>query len=302
MKTSIKSKFNSYYELHCKHLTLKGLQPKTIEAYARAIRRIGNYFDGNLDNLTQNQLLEYFHQLKEKSSWSTVKLDLYGLKFFYLHVLRRNWVDIPVIKSPKVKRIPDIVTIEEAYQIFSATRNLSYRVFFFTLYSMGLRLGEGLRLQTSDIDAGRKRVHIRDSKGNKDRLVPLPINTLNILRRFWKVHKHPLFLFPNRKRGLKNAHLVDSHLDRSGVQTAMKKVVKELKFKKNISCHSLRHSFATHLLEAGVDILELQKIMGHVSLLTTSKYTHLTAHTTQRAEVYINEIMNKFDISWGKIL
>lgn len=302
MKTSTESKFNSYYELHCKHLTLKGLQPKTIEAYSRAIRRIGNYFDGNLDNLTQNQLLEYFHQLKEKSSWSTVKLDLYGLKFFYLHVLRRNWVDIPIIKSPKIKRIPDIVTIEEAYQIFSTTHKLSYRVLFFTLYSMGLRLGEGLRLQTGDIDAGRQRVHIRDAKGNKDRLVPLPTNTLNILRRFWKVHKHPLFLFPNRKRGLNNAHLVDSHLERNGVQTAMKKVVKELKFKKNISCHSLRHSFATHLLEAGVDILELQKIMGHVSLLTTAKYTHLTAHTTQRAEVHINEIMNKFDISWGNVL
>ncbi len=302
MKTSIDSKFNSYYELHCKHLTLKGLQPKTIEAYSRAIRRIGDYFDGNLDNLTQNQLLDYFHQLKETSSWSTVKLDLYGLKFFYLHVLQRNWADIPIIKSPKVKRIPDIVTIDEAYQIFAATRKLSYRVLFFTLYSMGLRLGEGLRLQTRDIDAGKQRVHIRDAKGNKDRLVPLPTNTLNVLRRFWKLHQHPLFLFPNRKRGLKNAHLVDSHLDRSGVQTSMKKVVKELKFKKKISCHSLRHSYATHLLEAGVDLLELQKILGHVSLLTTSKYTHLTSHTTQMAEVHINTLMNKFNINWGKVL
>ena len=302
MKTSIESKFKTYYELHCKHLKLKGLQPKTIEAYSRAIRRIGDYFNGNLDSLTQNQLLDYFHQLKEKSSWSTVKLDLYGLKFFYLHVLRRNWVDIPIIKSPKVKRIPDIVTIEEAYQIFSSTNKLSYRVFFFTLYSMGLRLGEGLRLQTGDIDAGRQRVHIRDSKGNKDRLVPLPTNTLNVLRRFWKIHKHPVFLFPNRKRSLKNTHLVDSHLDRSGVQTAMKKVVLELKFKKNISCHSLRHSYATHLLEAGVDMLELQKILGHASLLTTSKYTHLTSHTTQMAEGHINTLMNKFNVNWGKVL
>jgi integrase/recombinase XerD len=302
MKTSIDSKFNSYYELHCKHLKLKGLQPKTIEAYSRAIRRIGEYFDYNLDNLTQNQLLDYFHRLKEKSSWSTVKLDLYGLKFFYLHVLQRNWVDIPVIKSPKVKRIPDIVTIKEANQIFSSTRKLSYRVLFFTLYSMGLRLGEGLRLQTGDIDAGRKRVHIRDSKGNKDRLVPLPKNTLNVLRRFWKVHKHPILIFPNRKRGLKNAHLVDTHLDRSGVQTAMKKVVLELKFNKNISCHSLRHSYATHLLEAGVDLLELQKILGHSNLLTTSKYTHLTTHAVQQAEEHIDTLMDTFNINWGKVL
>lgn len=302
MKTSIDSKFNSYYELHCKHLKLKGLQPKTIEAYSRAIRRIGEYFDYNLDNLTQNQLLDYFHRLKEKSSWSTVKLDLYGLKFFYLHVLQRNWVDIPIIKSPRVKRIPDIVTQKEANQIFSSTRKLSYRVLFFTLYSMGLRLGEGLRLQTGDIDAGRKRVHIRDSKGNKDRLVPLPKNTLNVLRRFWKVHKHPTLIFPNRKRGLKNAHLVDTHLDRSGVQTAMKKVVLELKFKKNISCHSLRHSYATHLLEAGVDLLELQKILGHANLLTTSKYTHLTTHAMQQAEEHIDTLMDTFNINWGKVL
>ncbi len=242
MKTPIDSKFNFYYELHCKHLQLKGLQPKTIEAYSRAIRRIGGYFEGNLDNLTEIELLDYFHQLKEKASWSTVKLDLYGLKFFYQHVLKRNWGDIPIIKSPKVKRIPDIVTIDEANQLFVATRKLSYRVFFFTIYSMGLRLGEGLRLQTGDIDALRKRVHIRNAKGNKDRLVPLPSKTLLVLREFWNVHKHPTFLFPNRKRGLKNAHLVESHLDRSGVQSAMQAVIKSIGIKKNISCHSLRHS------------------------------------------------------------
>jgi site-specific recombinase XerD len=301
MKTSIDSKFNSYYELHCKHLKLKGLQPKTIEAYSRAIRRIGAYFNRDLVDLTQNQLLDYFHQLKETASWSTVKLDLYGLKFFYTYVLNKTWVDIPLIKPPKVRRIPDIVTIDEAYQLFSTTRKLSYRVLFFTLYSMGLRLGEGLGLQTGDIDAVRQRVHIRNAKGNKDRLVPLPTKTLQVLRRFWCVHKHPTFIFPNRKRGLKNARLVDSPLDRSGVQVAMKTVVKELKFNKKISCHSLRHSYATHLLEAGVDMLELQKILGHVSLLTTSKYTHLTSQTTQRADQHINKIMDRFNISWGKI-
>ena len=302
MKTSSKSNFRNYYEQHCKHLKLKGLRPKTIEAYSRAIRRIGGYFNYRTDDLTQDELLEYFYQLKETSSWSTVKLDLYGLKFFYTHVLEKNWTDIPIIKSPKIKRIPDILTIDEVYELCSNTCKLSYRVFFFTLYSMGLRLSEGLQLQVGDIDAKRGRVHIRDSKGNKDRLVPLPNNTLKVLRRFWSVHKHPAFLFPNRKRGLKNAHLVDSHLDRGGVQGAMKTVVKELKFKKKISCHSLRHSFATHLLEAGVDLLELQQILGHYSLLTTAKYTHLTSYTKQRVDEHINEIMDRFNISWGKVL
>jgi len=293
--------FKHYYDLHCKHLKLKGLQPKTIDAYSRAIRRIGEYFDGHLDDLTQNQLLDYFHQLLERLSWSAVKLDLYGLKFFYTHVLEKNWVDIPVIKPPKAIRIPDIITPEETYRLFASTRKLSYRVLFFILYSMGLRLGEGLRLQVGNIDAVHQRVHIRDAKGNKDRLVPLPANTLQTLRRFWQIHRHPTLLFPNRKRGLKNAHLASSHLNMCGVQVAMSTVVKELGIKKRISCHSLRHCYASHLLETGVDILELQKILGHVSVLTTVKYTHLTSITTQHAEQHINLLMDRFNIRWGNI-
>ena len=243
MTPSIESKFNHYYSQHCKHLKLKGLQPKTIEAYSRAIRRIGGYFDGHLDDLSQDQLLDYFHSLLERLSWSAVKLDLYGLKFFYTHVLAKPWVDIPMIKPPRTTRIPDIVTVEEARQLFLSTHKLSYRVFFFTLYSMGLRLGEGLRLQVGDIDAERQRVHIRNAKGNKDRLVPLPVNTLQVLRRFWHLHQHPTLLFPNRKRGLKSAHLAESPLDRSGVQVTMTAVVKEMGLKKRFP--AIHYAIAT---------------------------------------------------------
>jgi len=226
--------FNKYYKRHCQHLKVKGLQPKTIEAYARAIRRIGNYFDCRIDDLTSDQLLDYFNELLDTHSWSAVKLDLYGLKFFYTNVLKKTWEEIPLIKPPRTTRIPDIVTIEQAHQLFTATNKLSYRVFFFTLYSMGLRLGEGIRLRLGDIDADHMRVHIRNAKGNKDRLVPLPANTLLVLRKFWQVHQHPLFIFPNRKRGLKNSRLVDSPLDRGGIQTAMKKVVQQVGLKKKL--------------------------------------------------------------------
>ena len=301
MKTPTNKEFKSYYNLHCKHLKLKGLQPKTIDAYSRAIRRIGEHFNGQLDNLTEEQLLDYFHDLLQRLSWSGVKLDLYGLKFFYTHVLKKRWTDIPIIKAPKTKRIPDIVTIDEANQIFSSTRKLSYRVLFYTLYSLGLRLGEGLKLEVGDIDPVRQRVHIRDAKGNKDRLVPLPQNTLQVLRQFWSLHKHPTLLFPSRQGGLKKAHEATSFLDRGGVQLTMRLVVKELKLNKQITCHSLRHSYATHCLEAGVDMLELQKILGHVSLVTTAKYTHLTTITTQRADQQINTLMDQFKITWGNI-
>jgi len=226
--------FNKYYHKHCQYLRLKGLRPKTIEAYARALRRIGNYFDAQVDHLTMDQLLDYFNDLLDSHSWSAVKLDLYGLKFFYTHVLKKTWEDIPLIKPPKTTRIPDIVTIDQANQLFCATRKLSYKVFFFTIYSMGLRLGEGIKLTVADIDAGNMRVHIRNAKGNKDRLVPLPDKTLRIMRDFWQMHKHPVFIFPNRKRGLKNVHLVDSPLDRGGIQTAIKAVVLKMGIKKKL--------------------------------------------------------------------
>jgi site-specific recombinase XerD len=232
MTPSLESKYNRYYSLHCKHLKLQGLQPKTIDAYSRAIRRIAVYFDGHLDDLSQEQLLDYFHDLLERLSWSAVKLDFYGLKFFYTHVLAKPWVDIPMIKPPRCTRIPDIVTVEEAQQLFMSTRKLSYRVFYFTIYSMGLRLGEGLNLEVGDIDATRMRVHIRNAKGNKDRLVPLPINTLQVLRQFWTLHRHPTFMFPNRTRGLKGAHLAESPLDRGGIQTTINLVTQEMGLKK----------------------------------------------------------------------
>lgn len=234
MNTSLPNnpEFIKYYEKHGKYLRLNGLRPKTIEAYSRAIRRIGNYFDARVDQLTTDQLLDYFNDLLQSHSWSAVKLDLYGLKFFYTKVLKKTWEDIPLIKPPRGTRIPDILTIEQANQLFFATNKLSYKVFFFTIYSMGLRLGEGIKLTVGDIDSVNMQVHIRNAKGNKDRLVPLPENTLRILKDFWSVHKHPVFIFPNRKRGLKNAHLVDSPLDRGGIQTAMKAVVQQIGIKK----------------------------------------------------------------------
>jgi site-specific recombinase XerD len=167
------SDFQQNYQTHLKHLKLKGLQPKTVEAYARGIRRLGEYFDEQIHELSEAQLLEYFTDLLETHSWSSVKLDLYALKFFYTYVLNKPWPALNRVKPPKAQRLPDIVTVEEAQRLFLATRTLSYRVFFFTVYSLGLRLGEGLRLQVGDIDAERQRVHIRDAKGNKDRFLLL---------------------------------------------------------------------------------------------------------------------------------
>jgi integrase/recombinase XerD len=224
MTIPIPPHFAIQYDHHLKHLKLKGLQPKTVDAYARAIRRIGAYFNHQIDALTEPQLLQYFSDLMTSHSWSAVKLDLYGLKFFTTHVLKKTWEMPNLIKPPKVQRLPDILTQQEAQRIFSNTRVLSYRVFFFTLYSLGLRLSEGLALTVADIDATRMRVQIRDSKGNRDRFVPLPSITLSILREFWQTHRHAQLLFPNRLAGRRGAHLARTPLDRGGVQITLRKV------------------------------------------------------------------------------
>jgi integrase/recombinase XerD len=230
--TDTRTVFDQRYASHLKHLKLKGLQPKTIDAYSRAIRRMGKYFNYDLNDLSSEQLSNYFSDLLGTHTWSTLKLDLYGFKFYTLHVLGKPWAMPHLIKSPRTQRLPDIVTIEEVQALFAATHVLSYKVFYLTIYSMGLRLSEGLALKVSDIDGTRMRVHIRNSKGNKDRFVPLPEITLFVLRRFWQTHRHPELLFPNRSGGLKGAHLAQSPLDRGGVQTTLRQAAIDCGLKK----------------------------------------------------------------------
>ena len=169
MEAHTATNFKRNYERHLQHLKLKGLQPKTIDAYARAIRQAGERFNHQIDELSAQQLTDYFSERLASHSWSAVKLDLYGLRFYYEHVLAKPWPAPGLVKPPRSQRLPDIVTVDEMQRVISATQVLSYRVFFFTLYSLGLRLGEGLRLEVGDIDGARGRVHIRNSKGNKDR-------------------------------------------------------------------------------------------------------------------------------------
>ena len=232
MTTTRQAEFDQRYQTHLKHLKLKGLQPKTIEAYSRAIRRMGEYFDWQIDALSSSQLTDYFSDLVATHSWSSVKLDLYGYKFYTQHVLRKPWGMPDLVKPPKTQRLPDIVTVEEAARLFAATRCLSYRVFFFTIYSMGLRLGEGLALRLGDIDAARARVQVRDAKGNRDRLVPLPAPTLSVLRRFWQIHRNAQWLFPSRQGGAAAAREARLPLDRGGVQTTLRRVVQDCRLKK----------------------------------------------------------------------
>lgn len=234
MESSANANFKLNYARHLQHLKLKGLQPKTIDAYSRAIRQAGERFNGQIDDLSAQQLTDYFSERLATHSWSAVKLDLYGLRFYYLHVLTKPWPAPGLVKPPRSQRLPDIVTVAEMQRLIDATRILSYRVLFFTLYSLGLRLGEGLRLEVGDIDGARGRVHIRNAKGNKDRFVPLPRATHKLLRSFWQVHRNPVLLFPSRTGGVESSACAKTTLDRGGVAATLRQVVASSGLKKRL--------------------------------------------------------------------
>src|SRR4030042_6182428 len=188
MHQAQRKRFNELYQRHLRFLKLQGKAQKTIDAYSRAVRRIRDYFDCSPDLLTLDQREAYFSNLVDSHSVSTVKIDRNGLQFFWKHVLERDWQWVNIVKAPRVRSLPDILTTSEVEQLIGATRNLRYRVFLLATYSMGLRLSETLALQVGDIDGQRRLVHIRRGKGHKDRFVPLPDLTYQALRALWCKH------------------------------------------------------------------------------------------------------------------
>jgi len=299
MDSTEQRRFEPLLEKMQQCLVLQGLSDKTIEAYARALRRLAAFFDRCPDQLTTDDLKSYFAQLVKTHSWSTVKVDRCGIQFFYRHVLNTSWDWVSIVKPPVVRSLPDILTREETFKVINTTRKLRYRIFFLTTYSMGLRLGEALRLEVGDIDGQRLRVHVRCAKGCKDRFVPLPEVTLLALRRFWTTHRNPRLLFPNRLGSSCRIRNAEGHMDRGGVQTAIKAAVADSGIRRKITMHSLRHSYATHLLELGVDLREIQSILGHARPETTARYAQLTDITANNATEKLRVMMSSFCLSWA---
>jgi site-specific recombinase XerD len=237
----------------------------------------------------------------ENYSWSSLKVDLWGLVFFYRHVLERELEWIEIVKPPQTQTLPDIPTRGEVQRLINGVRRLRYRVFFFTIYSMGLRLGEGLALEVGDIDGQRYRVHVRQAKGGRDRYVPLPGPTLQHLRRFWCTHRHPRLLFPNASGDPALMRKASSCMDRGGVQAALKAARIDCGIHKRLTVHSLRHAYATHLLELGVDLRSIQVVLGHYRPETTARYAHLTEVNRQQAKDRIEDLVSGLALRWEDI-
>lgn len=272
-------------------MQLRGLADKTQDAYLRAVRQLAEYYGKSPDQIDEQELRQYLLYLKneKQAARSTCLVIIHGLKFFYHYTLQRPWPSSVFVRLPKEKKLPVVLSRAEVGRVLGQVQRRPYRVCLSTIYSCGLRLLEGVRLQVNQIDSSRMVLHLQQAKGNKDRLVPLPERTLAMLRSYWLRHRQQVWLFPS----LQGWPVAGSGrpMDPSGVQRAFRKALGESGVNKAASVHTLRHSWATHLLEAGVNLRLIQEWLGHKSLTTTAIYTHLTVKAEGQASQVINELM-----------
>lgn len=280
MSRATKSRFfpPQLFQKMTEDLQLIGRSDRTQQAYLRAVRKLAEFYQKSPDRLSEQQVRRYFLILKNEHHYApgSLRVAFNGIRFFYNHTCKRDWPTLRQVKIPNSKTLPEVLTIRQVHQIIDACQVERIAVYFWTVYSMGLRLEEGLHLQVGDVDAARGLVHVHRGKGAKDRYVPIPAYTLQWLRKHWTTHRHPRLLFPAEGRDHKQAATAKNPMAKSTVQKPMKAIVDQIGFGKKICIHTLRHSYATHLLEAGVSLKVIQKYLGHSSLQTTMIYLHLT--------------------------
>src|SRR3972149_3681177 len=277
-------------------LQLRGYADRTVEAYVRAVVQLARFYHAAPDQLTEEQVRHYLLHLTtvQKVARGTHTIALCGLKFFYQHTLGREWTVLKVARPKGERKLPVVLSREEVWRILDCVRLPVYRACLTTIYACGLRLMEGARLQVPDVDGDRKLVQIH-GKRRKDRYVPLPDATLELLRAHWRTHRNPLWLFPTITRshaGVLSDPAVGP-ISRASLQSAFVRAVKGSGAHTRAHVHTLRHSYATHLLEAGVNLRLIQEYLGHNSPQTTAIYTHLTRELRDAAISPINDLMQR---------
>jgi site-specific recombinase XerD len=260
-------------------LVLAGKGKGTIRLYVSAVRQLAEHYGESPDKLSDEQLRAYFLYVRDVKQYcpSTMRIALTGIKFFYERTLGRPWSLSGVVRPPRERKLPVVLSREEVHALLSAVRPLSNHVCLSVIYGCGLRVGEGTSLTVSQVDSGRGFLHIRAGKGLKDRYVPLPPRIVELLRQYWKTHRNPVWLFPSAAHGPEFMRAADHPLSASSVQAAFRRALRQTGIAKQASVHTLRHSYATHLAEAGVSLHQIQQYLGHKSLSTTAIYLHLTS-------------------------
>lgn len=279
-------------------LQLRGMSKSTQDNYLYPVRQISEHYDKSPDQITEEELREYFLYLKNerKYSRSASTLALCGLKFFYTYTLKRDWPTLTLVRPPREHKLPVVLSRKQVQQVLSTIRIFRHRACLTTIYSCGLRIKEGTHLQVCDIDSDSMQVHVRFGKRGIERYVPLPHITLKILRKFWVTHRNPVWLFPAPGRGGAGMSTATEPLPRTSVQLVFKAALRDCGIRKRATVHTLRHSYATHLLEKGVNLRTIQEYLGHLSPQSTALYTHLTTPVRDAGYKAIEDLMNNLPV------
>jgi site-specific recombinase XerD len=276
-------------------MQLHGYSPKTQACYVGAVRGLAKHYGKSPDLITEEELRRYFLHLtlEKKVARATATIALCGIKFFFQNTLQRQWTALKLLRPPRSKKLPVVLSREEVQKILGCVRTPIYRVCLTTIYAGALRLNEGCCLQIADLDTARMLLRV-GGKGNKQRLVPLAQKTLQRLRELWPSHRSPIWLFPAVTRhGFKHSVAHEAGpITRSALQRAFRRALQQSDVPKAAHVHSLRHSMATHLLEAGVNLRVIQNILGHATPNTTALYTHLTQQVRDSVIAPLNELLN----------
>ena len=286
---------NDWFHKSINSLSLNGKAERTQEAYTRALRMLCEFY-GNKhpEQITEAELEAYFLRRKNVDRWSsnTMRICYCGIRFYFVNVLARNWQLFNFLRARSESRLPAVLSREEVRALLGCVHTAHNRAFLSTVYACGLRLQEALFLEVSDVDSARMMIHVHRGKGAKDRFVPLPRASLERLRTHWRSHRNPRLLFPAHGRDSRSAAAASTPMAKSSVQGAFRRAKLEAGIKKReVSVHTLRHSYATHLLEAGVNLRVIQNHLGHTSLETTMVYLHLTRKGNEDAYALIDSVM-----------
>lgn len=275
-------------------LSLNGKGERTQQAYTRALRMLVDFYGKRPEEIAEADLEAYFLRRKNVDRWSsnTLRICYCGIRFYFVHVLGRNWTLFNILRAKNESRLPTVLSREEVRSLLGCVHTPHNRAFLSTVYACGLRLQEALHLEVADIDSDRMMLHVHRGKGAKDRLVPLPHSTLATLRAHWRTHRHPRLLFPALGRSGQAAAGATMPMAISSVQGAMRRAKAQARIaKRAVSIHTLRHAYATHLLEEGVNLRVIQRHMGHASLESTMVYLHLTHKGQEDAYALIDRLM-----------
>jgi integrase/recombinase XerD len=266
-------------------LQLRGLAPRTQQCYLEAVKHLAQHYRRAPDDISEEELRQYFlYLLNEKQvAESTLRIHLYGIRFFYERTLQRPWPVFELIRPRHRHTLPVVLSPQAVRSLLALVQRSKARMCLQMIYACGLRLREGTQLQVSDIDSQRMLVRVRQGKGGKDRVVPLAERTLERLRVYWQRARPRPWLFPARHQ--------ETPLPATTLQKTFKLVVRQSGLTKDASSHTLRHSYATHLLERGVSLRIIQELLGHKSPSTTARYTHLTTKTFDVLHATINALM-----------